>query len=63
MERIVERIVESDVVADGDGPSGAVERPGLAELARLDPGDLARELELALPGMGVRPVALFNSGI
>ncbi|WP_159394076.1 hypothetical protein [Streptomyces sp. NRRL S-495] len=47
---------------DGQGCRGA-ERPALADLARLDPGELARQLQLALPGAGARSVASFNSAV
>ncbi|MFJ4092451.1 hypothetical protein ACIPYS_12795 [Kitasatospora sp. NPDC089913] len=38
-------------------------RPGLAELAGLDAGVLASHLELALLGVGARPVSPFDSAI
>ncbi|MFF8769616.1 hypothetical protein [Kitasatospora sp. NPDC015120] len=56
--------MEPEVAAGPDGPPpGTAERPALAELARADAGELARVLELALPGVGARAVAAFNSGI
>ncbi|WP_380285804.1 hypothetical protein [Kitasatospora purpeofusca] len=55
--------MEPDIVVDRDEPRGAAERPALADLAKADAGELARRLELALPGAGARPVAFFNSGI
>ncbi|MER7702012.1 hypothetical protein ABTX81_03795 [Kitasatospora sp. NPDC097605] len=56
--------MEPDIVVEPDRPpQGTDGRPALADLARADAGELARWLELALPGAGARPVASFNSGI
>ncbi|MFF7452816.1 hypothetical protein [Kitasatospora sp. NPDC008115] len=55
--------MEPDIPVEQDGARGAAERPALAELAKVDAGELARGLELALPGAGARSVAAFNSGI
>ncbi|MGY0463198.1 hypothetical protein ACW14Y_23550 [Kitasatospora sp. cg17-2] len=55
--------MESQIAKEPDGQGRVAERPALAELARLDPGELARQLELALPGVGARSVASFNSAV
>ncbi|MFB7475855.1 hypothetical protein [Kitasatospora sp. NPDC056184] len=44
-------------------PCGTRDRPALADLARLDAGELAGRLELALAGAGVRPVSPFDSAL
>ncbi|MFB7674136.1 hypothetical protein ACFC26_22255 [Kitasatospora purpeofusca] len=55
--------VETEAAPERTEERGPGQRPGLAELAGLDAGELARRLELALPGAGARLVSPFNSAI
>ncbi|MFC5663625.1 hypothetical protein ACFP3U_11605 [Kitasatospora misakiensis] len=55
--------VEPHVVTERTDGRVPAQRPGLAELAGLDAGELASRLELALSGLGARPVSPFDSAI
>ncbi|WP_328955535.1 hypothetical protein [Kitasatospora purpeofusca] len=55
--------VETDTAPERTEEHGPGQRPGLAELAGLDAGELTMRLELALPGAGARLVSPFNSAI
>ncbi|MET8704475.1 hypothetical protein ACFVUH_29170 [Kitasatospora sp. NPDC058032] len=59
----MEQTVDQGAVPVRGGSCGTEDRPALADLARLDAGELAGRLELALAGAGVRPVSPFDSAI
>ncbi|MFB6889497.1 hypothetical protein ACFCX4_09315 [Kitasatospora sp. NPDC056327] len=59
----MEKTVAPHTVTERPARPGTGDRPALADLVRLDAGELTRRLELALPGAGARAVSPFNSSI